>query len=295
MLEAIFSIFTTFDFAAFPAAFFSLFDFSTYTLFTWAAFALTVIGMVLSLFFWLNRDIRKQLNLGGALSFFFTAAIGTVLMLSMNGLLIHNTGFMWIPVLLPAIINLFLLREYCGAFFGIGAAVAFGSFLLLGFLLPQDMPIGDMVLASCSQAIPFSGLVMQYVIIFTDIAENGLYPKKPRRNGRKRGRLADTYYTKKRHAERAVPKSKPSSSRTSSYSSSGSSYSSYDSGYKDVNASRAELQNQFIHGRLSLAEKERLAKEHNDKYFDAVRVDENGLYQNVYGHPDDFKQDLSQD
>ena len=49
MLEAIFSIFTKFDFAAFPAAFFSLFDFSTYTLFTWAAFVLTVIGMVLSL------------------------------------------------------------------------------------------------------------------------------------------------------------------------------------------------------------------------------------------------------
>lgn len=295
MLEDFIRFFTRFDLTVLTEKLLSLLDFSTYTVFTWIAFALIGIGMVLSLFFWLNRDIRKQLNLGGALSFFFTAAIGTVLMLSMNGLLIHNTGFMWIPVLLPAIINLILLREYCGAFFGIGAAVAFGSFLLLGFLLPQDMPFGDMVLASCSQAIPFSGLVMQYVIIFTDIAENGLYPKKPRRYGRKRGRLADTHYIKKHRASRTAKNNKPSSSRTSSYSSSGSSYSLYDSGYQDVNASRAELQNRFVHGRLSLAEKERLAKEHNDKYFDAVRVDENGLYQNVYGHPDDFKQDLSQD
>ena len=44
-----------------------------------------------------------------------------------------------------------------------------------------------------------------------------------------------------------------------------------------------------------MAQKEAMAQEHNNKYFDAVRVDENGLYQNVYGHPDDFKEDLSQD
>ena len=91
MLEDFIRFFTRFDLTVLTEKLLSLLDFSTYTVFTWIAFALIGIGMTLSLVFWLNRDIRNRLNLGGALSFFFTAAIGTVFMLAMNGLLIHNT------------------------------------------------------------------------------------------------------------------------------------------------------------------------------------------------------------
>ena len=295
MFEQFLAFFTRFDLELLLSRLLSLLDFSTYTVFTWIALALSVIGIVLSLFLWCNRDARERVNLAGALSLFFTVVNGPLLTLAFSGLLYENTALTLVPFVLWIIMYFAVIRdwEYIGGFLLAGIGISFVSTFLFGFFVPGGTFDEEMRLI-LSQTHTFSGFLLPYVILFFDIIENGFYPKKARRRGRKMSRFAKAHFAKKRTASsKTAQKRKPASStRTSSpYSSS----SSYKSSYKDVNQSREELQNKFIYGRLSLTEKERLAKEHNDKYFDAVRVDENGLYQNVYGHPDDFKEDLSQD